>query len=186
MSPRSPFDYPGCEYTNRVCAFDADLKDRATSVSYDLFTLLPINTLRTWQCRLLIAGCVTLKISATLLTLTVIKLKHPSYNPSVHTTNCVLIMCIQYCFSEYYYLHAEALLPLNCWSTSIHNFWVPNNIVIAFLRCCPAIYGMQIISLVLVNIVWFLQQSSTNSIPSISLMYHTQFQISILCVPGCA
>jgi len=140
---------------------------------------------RMWQCSLLIAECVRLKIVDALLTLTLLTSKQPSYIQWLYAINRLFIIDIQYCVCGYYHLHPGSLLPLNFWSTSIHIFWVRDDVapsqLCAFRWQFTAWRSFHMFS---VNIARLPHIASCSSFSSISLTYHKRFQISQPCAPG--
>jgi len=101
-----------------------------------LFGITPPNTYRMWQCSILTAECVRLKIADTLLTLSLITSIQTSYTHGSYVMKRILIIDIQQCVWEYYHLHPAALIRLNFWSTSIHVVRVRNDVVLSHSCAC--------------------------------------------------
>jgi len=83
------------------------------SILFAFFAIMPTNPLRMRKYSPLITKCVKLKIIDALFMLTLITLTEPSHPQKVYEMNCILIIDIQSCVSEYYHLHSGALLPLD-------------------------------------------------------------------------
>jgi len=140
---------------------------------------------RMWQCGFLIAKCVRLEIIDTLLTLTLIKSKQPSYIQTLYAMNHILLMDIQYCVCRNYHLHPGSKLPLNFWSTSIHIIWLWDDMSLSH----SSAFGLQFLahkSFHKFSVKRTLPPHAfpSSSFPSISMTYHKQFQISRPCAPG--
>lgn len=103
----------------------------------------------------------------------------------MYSTNCILIIDIQYWVSMYYCLHSRVLLPLKFWSTTIHSIWV--RVDAALSNACAS--GRQFalctsFHLFFVNIVRHPHLSLSSAFSLISIMYHMQFEISQPCTRG--
>jgi len=154
-------------------------------MSFTLLNPSPTNKWSMWQCCPLFAEFVTLKIVDALLTLTLITSQRPWYTHYLYAMNCILIIDIQHWVSEYHNLHPGALLHLNFWSTSIHIFWVRNDMALS--HSCA--FGRQYTACrsfpqFLVNIAGLPHLSSSSIFSLISMMYHNQFQLSQPCAQG--
>ena len=84
-----------------------------------------------WQCSPLSAECIKLEIVNTLLTLTLITSKVPSYTQFWYATNHIHIIRIQYWVCMYYRLHPGVVLPLNFWSTANHAIWERDDVALS-------------------------------------------------------
>jgi len=146
---------------------------------------MPTDQWRMWQWSPLIAECVRLKIVDALLTLPFITLTQPSYTHYMYATNCILIIDIQHCISEYYHLHPGSLLHHNFWSTSIQGIWARNEM--ALLHSCA--FGRQFVARRFFHLFWvntarLRHRCSSSFFCSMSMTYHKQFQLSQPCAPG--
>jgi len=109
--------------------------------------------------------------------------KQPSYSQSLYATNCIHVVHIQYCISNYFCLHPEAFWPLDFWSISMHVMSVRDDV--ALLHSCA--FGQQLMACrsfyqFLINIAQLSHLSSSSSFSSICMTYHKQLStIRTMC-----
>ena len=131
----------------------------------------------TWQCSTLIIEYERLKIVDTPLTLIHGwgHNKQPSYTESSYATNCIQVIDIQCCVSNYLCLHPEALGPLDLWPISLQVMCVTDDV--ALLRSCA--FGWQLMPCrsfhqFLIHIARLPHRSSSSYFSSSSITYHNQ------------